>query len=296
MADTLWADVSYYQPLVDFSVYPYRWLAVRSNDGTFDDPKFHANFALAKHALDRKQLDGLIVYVVYRQNWEATLANLKAQVGTPHPRTVYMIDLESWGGQVSGDQTAGIEAMRKGIVAWLRSNLTAAQKLNLPLVARQRRRAFVYGNLGDLRSLYPGKPSSVKVVVAAYGSNPPYPGKIAHQFASNFPTPPFGPCDINSADGSTSRAFAKTVGIPLPPVTPTPFPKPTPKPVPAPAPPVNPDPADPILQAVYAVLYGTDHGPYTHAAHPNVVRGEGKGVLDRLAYLERKMSMLSSRK
>lgn len=228
MTDTLWADVSYYQPLVDFTVYPYRWFSCRSNDGTFDDPHFQANLARSKHQLDVGRLDGLIVYVVYRTNVQATLQNLKDQVGKPHPRTVYMIDVESWGRQVTGDQTNGIEAMRKGIVSWLRSNLTAAQRLNLPLVARQAKRVIVYGNTGDLRALYPGKPASVKVVVAGYGSNPPYPGKVGHQFASDYHVPPFGPCDINTADGLSSTQLAKTLGIPKATARPAPVAKPAP--------------------------------------------------------------------
>jgi hypothetical protein len=40
MADTLFADISEWQPVLDDS-YPYTWLSIRSNDGTYRDRLFH---------------------------------------------------------------------------------------------------------------------------------------------------------------------------------------------------------------------------------------------------------------
>lgn len=65
------------------------------------------------------------------------------------------------------------------------------------------------------------KPSGIRLVVAAYGSNPDYPGKVAHQytdgsgFGFGLPqgAPPFGNCDMNSADGLTPVQFAAACGI-----------------------------------------------------------------------------------
>jgi hypothetical protein len=59
------------------------------------------------------------------------------------------------------------------------------------------------------------------LVVAAYGRNPPYPDKVAHQytdgsgFGGGLPegAPPFGRCDMNSADGLTAEEFARACGI-----------------------------------------------------------------------------------
>jgi hypothetical protein len=61
-------------------------------------------------------------------------------------------------------------------------------------------------------------------VVAAYGHNPPYPGKVAHQYTDGsgygggLPegAPPFGRCDMNSADGLTPQQFAAACGIAQP--------------------------------------------------------------------------------
>jgi hypothetical protein len=213
VTDTLWADISSYQGYVDFTKYPYRVLAVRSNDGTYDDPHFVTNLAVAKHALDTGHLDLLGIYCVYRPNWQQTLANLEQNVGQPHPRSWYMIDVESWQGQVTGNQTPGIEGMRKGLAAWLNTKLG---------ISNGESRVVVYGNAGDLQTLYPGRLSWVKIVLANYSGNPAFPGKWAHQFSSSFDVPPFGKCDINSADGRTVTQVAASLGITLTPPTPPP--------------------------------------------------------------------------
>jgi hypothetical protein len=276
--DTLWADTSYYQAAVNFSVYPYLWYSCRSNDGTFVDPKFQLNLALSKQALDTKRLQGLIVYVVYRPNWQSTLATLEKDVGVPHPLTVYMIDVESWGGAITGDQTAGIEALRKGIIAWLQSHLTPAQKAYAPYMARQAKRVIAYGNSGDMSSLYRGRPAGVKWVLANYSSNPSFGDKIAHQFSSSFYVPGFGNCDINSADGYDSAHLQTELGI-------SPMTIPDPKPQPP------QDTHDPVLNGLYAAGWGKDYGPYTHANHPFLVPGPGHGFMDRLARIEHHLGL-----
>ena len=57
-----------------------------------------------------------------------------------------------------------------------------------------------YGNVGDLNNVWPNKPPGIRLVVATYGRNPPYPGEVAHQytdgsgFGGGLPegAPPFG--------------------------------------------------------------------------------------------------------
>lgn len=210
--DTLFADVSEWQVPVDDS-YPYQVLSIRSNDGTYRDKHFATNYRWACDALNAGKLKALIVYCVYRSNWEQTLATARATVGTPHPRMAMMIDVESWGGQITGDQSGGINGLYWGLADWLGN---AA-------------RVIGYGNTGDLNSLWPHKPPGIRLVVAAFGSNPDYPGKIAHQFADNYNTPPFGPCDINSADGMDADAFCTAIGVGS---APTPTPPPTPDSIP----------------------------------------------------------------
>lgn len=215
MVDTLWADVSQWQVPVD-DRYPYQVLAIRADDGTYRDIEFPVDYGWAHAALDSGKLKGLIVYCVYRQNWSDTLVTFKSMVGTPHPRMAVMMDVESWGGQIAGDQSGGINALHDGLAIWL----------NDP------RRVIGYGNTGDLNALWPHKPAGIRLIVAAYGSNPAYPGKIGHQFADNYNTPPFGPCDINSADGMDVDTFCAALGLDG---SPSPIPPPAPAP-PAPGP------------------------------------------------------------
>jgi len=213
MADTLWADVSEWQAAVNDS-YPYQVLAIRSNDGTYRDKKFPANYAWATGALDAGRLRALIVYCVFRPNWQDTLNTMKTVVGTPHPKIVAMIDVESWGGQITGNQSDPINRLYWGLADWLGNPA----------------RVIGYGNTGDLNALWPNKPPGIRLIVAAYGSNPGYPGKLGHQFSDSYPTPPFGPCDINSADGYDIDAFSAAVGLTGTPTPPAPPPAPDPGP------------------------------------------------------------------
>jgi hypothetical protein len=81
-----------------------------------------------------------------------------------------------------------------------------------------------YGNVGDLNGLWPQKPTGIRLIVANYSFNPSYPGKFAHQFADNHVTPPFGPCDINSADGMSPTDLQNMFSFAAPhPATPPPI-------------------------------------------------------------------------
>lgn len=216
MTDTLFADVSEFNPQVT-DVYPYQFFSFRSNDGTYRDHHFTLNLAWAKHAADTGRLAGFLVYFVWEPNWQDTVATFKAMVGTPHPKMAVMLDVESWSGKIRGNQSAGINAAREALIAWLHGN---------------RRRVIGYANAGDFAALWPSR-GDARVVLANYSANPAFPGKIAHQFSSSYPVPPFGKCDINSADGLSPTQFAAALGIGVP----------APKPKPTPAPAVEPTPA-----------------------------------------------------
>lgn len=201
MTDTLWSDISEWNSVVD-DQYPYQVLAVRSNDGTYRDHHFVQNYQWAKRALDSGKLRVLIIYLVYRQDWSNDLATLKSEVGMPHPNTVIMVDVESWGGQITGDQSASINLLYRGIVSWIGDP----------------RRCIGYGNIYDLNSLWPTRPAGLRLIVAAYGSNPSYPGKLGHQFTDGQTTdhlfvPPFGYADVDSADGYDIDSFCAALGL-----------------------------------------------------------------------------------
>lgn len=197
MTDTLFADVSEFQCPVD-DRYPYKFLSIRSNDGTYRDHKFATNRQWAVNALAHGRLVGLIVYFVWRPNWSDCVTTHQAMCGgKPLPKQVTMIDVESWGGAITGNQSAGINAARQALIKWYGGD---------------KRRVIGYGNVGDLQALWPQR-GDVQLVVASYGSNPSFPGKIAHQFADDYNTPPFGKCDINSADGFSPQQLAARLGI-----------------------------------------------------------------------------------
>jgi len=63
LTDTLYADVSEWQRPVDDS-YPYRVIAIRSNDGTYQDKNWASNYAWCKRRCDENALVFFIVYFV----------------------------------------------------------------------------------------------------------------------------------------------------------------------------------------------------------------------------------------
>ncbi len=84
---------------------PYKWLSIRSNDGTYRDRNFAHNWNMARSWLDSGRLRGLIVYCVYRRNWRDVLDTHRQMQGENHPDVVSMVDVESWGGQITGDNS-----------------------------------------------------------------------------------------------------------------------------------------------------------------------------------------------
>lgn len=219
-SDTLWADVSYFQKPVDDSywnatyragngvVAKYRWLAIRSNDGGFRDPNFAINYQRCVQAVNDGRADGFFVYFYWRPgatDVDTHIAMVEAQ-GGPHPRMVSMIDLES-GGNPRGDQSPELTAEYKRLTGWI----------------GDQRRVIGYANVGDRRSMWQFVPDKVPFILAGYGSNPTDTAvfKIAHQytdgrgFGGGLPegAPPFGNCDMNSADGFTPTALAAVFGF-----------------------------------------------------------------------------------
>jgi hypothetical protein len=232
MADTQWSDISEFQTFPNAS-YPYQILCIRSNDGSYLDQHFVENLTWCKAAVAAGKLVGYIVYYFYRPGVDGA-AVLRTRVGAPDARMSVMVDMEAAGGQVHGDQSPWANQQVGELVAWMGGDS---------------RRVIGYGNPGDLNALWPNKPSSTfKLVIAAYGSNPAYPNKFAHQYADNANTAPFGPSDINSADGMDIATVQATLGwsgapIPHPPPTPAP---PPPPPHPTPIPPAHRNPYTPL--------------------------------------------------
>jgi hypothetical protein len=210
VTDTLFADVSEFQRVVDDS-YPYAVLSIRVSDGTYRDHNFAANYAWMRKALDDRKLVFGIVYTYCRPNWQANANTVRAMIdanGGLHPRVALMLDVEQ-GGNPTGDGSSWINQLY-----W-----------NLADYAGNPARIIGYGNIYDLNAMWRSKPTGLRLIIAAYGSNPPYPGKVAHQytdgsgFGGGLPegAPPFGSCDMNSADGLNPVQFAAACGVVPPP-------------------------------------------------------------------------------
>jgi hypothetical protein len=297
--DTLFADISEFQTPVT-SAYTdagYRVLSIRSNDGTYLDANFAANYQFCVNAANTGLFDFFFCYYYWRPG-ETGLQTHMSQVngqGGPHPKMVSMIDLES-GGNPDSDQSAAVNDEYNQLVAWLGGNDL---------------RVIGYGNQGDLRTMWQFPGSQVDVILAGYGSNPDSPNpsliKIAHQYTDGtdygdglpIGAPPWATCDMNSADGLSSTALAAAVGvgaavppatIVTPPVTPpvtTPPPASTTgsvTPVSTPViPPVNPT-VDQTLAYLIAELSASGDIPLTASTNtvpaPNLtLRGAINAIL-----------------
>jgi hypothetical protein len=206
LTDTLFADVSEYQVPVDDS-YPFQVLSIRVSDGTYQDHNFAANYAWMRDALDSGRMTLGIVYTYVRPNWSDTADTVRSMIdagGGLHPQVALMLDVES-GGNPAGDGSSWINDLY-----W-----------NLADYAGSPARIIGYANAFDFSNMWRVRPAGLRVVAAGYGSNPNLPGQVAHQYTDgmgyspNLPqgAPPFGNCDMNSADGLTSQEFAAACGI-----------------------------------------------------------------------------------
>jgi hypothetical protein len=218
MADTLFADVSEHQPPLDES-YPYPWLSIRSNDGTYRDHNFRENWDTARRMLDSGKLVGLIVYAVVRPNWEDSLAVHLDMQGENRPDVVSMADAESWSGQIVGDHSHEFNSWVWGVSDWRGGAIDGRP-----------RRAIGYLNPND-HSIWPDRPP-IGFVVPSYGAAPRFdlPGvdlsdlqqqMFAHQYTDGqgygggLPegAPPFGNCDMNAANGFSPEELAAHLGV-----------------------------------------------------------------------------------
>jgi hypothetical protein len=218
--DTLFADVSEFQCALNDSYWAatytdantgpwnYDVISIRSNDGDHVDNNFAANYQNAVAAIESGKCKFFIVYYYWRPGSDAVnnhMQLVKAQ-GGPHPKMVSMIDLES-GGNPSSDVSNQVNSDYNTLVQWLGND----------------RRVIGYSNVNDERTMWQTKPANVPMILAGYGTNPNDPSvfKIAHQytdgtgFGDGLPegAPPFGNCDMNSADGFSPSQLASALGV-----------------------------------------------------------------------------------
>lgn len=172
---TFYADVSEWQPPLPAN-YPYRWVAIRSNDGTYRDRRFTENWDTVRHMLDDGRLVGAIVYSVVRPNWADTLEVHLEMQGEDRPDVVTMADVESWGGQIVGDHS---DAFNRFV--WGASDWRGGGADDRPT------RCIGYLNPNDI-GIWPVLPD-MPFVVPSYGAPPNFDGApelgrryVAHQY------------------------------------------------------------------------------------------------------------------
>ncbi|MDF3281293.1 hypothetical protein [Gordonia sp. N1V] len=217
MTDTLFADISEWQPVLDDS-YPYRWLSIRSNDGTYRDRHFQQNWTIARSWLDSGRLRGLIVYCVYRSNWRDVMTTHIEMQGEDRPDVVSMVDVESWGGQIRSDNSDSINRLVWGLGDW-----------RGPHIDGRPRRVIGYLNPNDAR-IWRVRPP-IGFVIPSYGALPRFPAgtddlrrqMIAHQYTNGdgyghgLPEG-YGTvrCDMNAANGRDPEQLRIATGIGVP--------------------------------------------------------------------------------
>lgn len=192
---TTWPDVSEWQtPVTDAFTGPL--ICTRSSLSNF---KVDDNIDKNSQWQQRKHSSGQLAFEFYYHVWypgnEAQQHDLALRsIGGARAGVAMMLDLETWGGAISGDHTASIDDLR------LRLARTLGGQSKVP----------VYGNGGDLAELYPGGPPEVPTILASYGPSwGRVPGnQTAQQYTNGVyqgpqglptATAPFGRCDFNGA-------------------------------------------------------------------------------------------------
>ncbi|WP_203225513.1 hypothetical protein [Williamsia herbipolensis] len=202
------ADVSASQSVVD-DRYPYQVLSIKSNDGTIEDPNFAANYKWMLGAIQSGKLTFGIVYFYWETNWQDCVRIHEQMInanGGLSPRVVSMIDVESGNGQITGDQSAALNATYNALAQY--HGNTAARVIG-----------YCNPGNGDLNTLWPNRPSTLSFIYPAYGTDDPsLPNEVAWQYTDGTITPPagnpigappFGNCDMNrSVKSLTEFAFA----------------------------------------------------------------------------------------
>lgn len=213
----VWTDTSEFQGSVYTDAYGHRIASFRCMDGTsYTDKKFAANLAWCKSAYARGWIDLYIVYFVYRPVGALPQYNAWIKtLGAYSPGMCLMIDVENWGGAITGNQSVVLNALF-GMLA----NFTGAFS-----------RTIGYGNGSDLNNLWPQRDARCWVILAYYSEGWHY--SLVHncfsqQYTNGQVTPPagwpkssapFGACDHNGAPDYNSKSLAaKILGVTSPPV------------------------------------------------------------------------------
>lgn len=201
MSLTTWPDVSEWQaPLSDAFTGPL--VCCRASLSTY---KTDNHIGINRVWQQRKVRSGQLAFEFYYHVWypgseAAQYDTAMRAIGGARAGIAVMLDIESWSGAIRGDHTASIDNLRA------RFATTLGSALSVP----------VYGDTGDLRSIYSGRSSTVPTILASYGSQwwSVEGNQVGQQYTDGTwqgpagcpnSVAPFGRCDFNGARMSVQQ-------------------------------------------------------------------------------------------
>ena len=206
----LWADVSAWQGKPADATYTRPVLSYRvSLSTTTTDAQAAANQAFAVAS----GLTGMIGYHVWYPGNAAGQVAYYAAINAKalaDPRSVIMLDVETWSGTITGDHSAELNDLATRMLA---------------LVGGNQKRVKRYGNSGDLAKLWPSPLAWIGTVKAGYSATAPVEPWDGWQYtdgSTTWPVPlgwprasaPWGAVDHNAMYG-TPADWATAYGVTL---------------------------------------------------------------------------------
>ena len=156
---TYWADVSQYQGIPVDDTYPYGVLSFRTNSGDKVDTLAAANAASALQALKSGGSSLVIPYYFFRPGEENCDLHRKVLQDAGlwlHDNTISMVDVESDGGTIKGDQSWEINDEVNRIRGWYGNQ----------------RRVIGYWNPNADAGLWLTRPYALELIIPQYNGRP----------------------------------------------------------------------------------------------------------------------------
>ena len=154
-----WADVSQYQGKPVDHTYPYGVFCFRTNSGDKEDTLARQNATSAVQALKDSSTAIVMPYYFFRPGEENCDLHRKILEETNlwnNPRTVSMVDVESAGGTISGDQSWEVNDEVNRLRGWYGNT----------------RRVVGYWNPNADSGLWLTRPYALELIIPQYNNNP----------------------------------------------------------------------------------------------------------------------------
>ena len=157
---TYWADVSQYQGLPLNDDYPYSVFSFRTNSGDKEDSLVAENCAKAKELLDADNQFSLVIPYYFFRPGQAN-CDLHRQILMDHGlwmhgNTVTMVDVESDGGKIKGDQSWEVNDEINRLRGWYGNT----------------RRVVGYWNPNADPGLWLTRPYALELIIPQYNNQP----------------------------------------------------------------------------------------------------------------------------